>query len=166
MKSYMSEGLLVPDSAIVSLILDSIAESGGGQRWLLDGFPRTVEQARALTKLIEVDTVLNLDVPVATIIGRVKGRWIHEPSGRVYHDEYNPPKVGRLDDHTGEELSQRLDDRPETVKERLEQYNARTRPVLEYYRQKSLLQSFSGTESDVIWPQIREYFKSNFHTNQ
>lgn len=158
---YISEGLLVPDATMVSLILKSIGES---QRWLLDGFPRTLPQAEALSEHTVLDTVIDLNVPSDTIIDRIKGRWVHLPSGRVYHDEYNPPKVARLDDHTGEELSQRPDDHPDTVRERLVQYNAQTRPVLDYFLQQNLLQTFTGTESDVLWPQIREYIQCTFQT--
>lgn len=161
---YLSQGLLVPDPLMVSLILQSISERGQ-KRWLLDGFPRTVQQANELTKHVSLDTVINLNVPVATIIDRIKGRRVHVPSGRVYHDEYNPPKVANLDDHTGEELVQRPDDHPDTVRERLGQYESQTRPVLEYYQQQNLLQSFSGTESDVIWPQIEKFFHSTFHAD-
>ena len=161
-QSYISEGRLVPDNTMVSLILDSIGEAR--HKWLLDGFPRTVPQAEALSQHVEVDTVVNLDVPFSTIIDRIKGRWVHVPSGRVYHNEYNPPKVARLDDHTGEELTQRPDDHPDTVRERLTQYDAQTRPVLDFYQQRGLLNTFTGTESDIIWPQVREYFHTTFPT--
>ena len=158
---YISQGLLVPDDTVVSLILESLRESR--QRWLLDGFPRTVPQAEALSEHIELDTVINLNVPSSTIIDRIKGRWVHVSSGRVYHDEYSPPKVAYLDDHTGEELSQRPDDLPDTVRERLAQYDTQTRPVLDYYQRKSLLQSFTGTESDIIWPKVKDYILKTFH---
>ena len=161
---YLSQGLLVPDPLMVSLILHAISEREK-ERWLLDGFPRTVQQANELAKHVSLDTVVNLNVPSTVIIDRIKGRRVHVASGRVYHDEYNPPKVANLDDHTGEELVQRADDHPDTVRERLEQYETQTRPVLDYYRQQKLLQSFSGTESDVIWPQIKKYFHSAFHSD-
>lgn len=161
---YISQGLLVPDALMTSLILQSISDRGQ-ERWLLDGFPRTVTQASELTKVITLDAVVNLDVPSSTIIDRIKGRWVHVPSGRVYHNEYNPPKVANLDDHTGEELVQRPDDHPDTVRERLEQYDRQTRPLLDYYQRQNLLQSFSGTESDVIWPEIQKYFNSSFLTD-
>ena len=158
---YISAGLLVPDSIMVSLILDTIGE--GNHRWLLDGFPRTLQQAKALSQHITLDAVINLNVPSSTIVDRIKGRWIHIASGRVYHNEYNPPKVSGVDDHTGEELAQRPDDHPSTVQERLSQYDAQTRPVLEFYEQQNILQSFSGTESDILWPQIKNYLHTNFH---
>lgn len=159
---YTSEGLLVPDHTMVSLILDSISTSGSELRWLLDGFPRTVPQAEALSESVRIDTVINLNVPDSTIIDRIRGRWVHVPSGRVYHDEYNPPKVACLDDHTGDKLIQRPDDHPETVRERLQQYNSQTRPVLDYYLKLGLLHSFSGTESDILWPQIETFIRSEF----
>ena len=164
-EKYTSKGLLVPDRTMVSLILESISERDFQQRWLLDGFPRTVKQAEALSKHVKIDAVINLDVPDSTIIDRIRGRWVHVASGRVYHDEYNPPKLARRDDHTGEELIQRPDDRPETVRERLRQYNSQTRPVLDYYEEMKMLRSFSGTESDVLWPQIETFLQSEFENN-
>lgn len=152
---YISQGQLVPDKTMMSLILDSVEEVK--HTWLLDGYPRTVPQAEALFERIHLDTVINLDVPFRTIIDRVKGRWVHVPSGRVYHDEYNPPKAHRRDDVTGELLVQRPDDHPDTVRKRLQQYEMQTQPVLEFFQQRGLLQTFSGTESDVIWPEVREF---------
>ena len=162
-ESYTSRGLLVPDHTIVSLILESIVErESEGSRWLLDGFPRTLQQAEALSTHVNLSVVINLDIPHSTIIERVKGRWVHIPSGRVYHEEYNPPRVGCLDDHTGDELVQRSDDHPETVKKRLDQYTSQTKPLLDYYQQQNLLHSFSGTKSDILWPQIRAFLCSKF----
>lgn len=159
---YTKEGLLVPDHIMVSLILDSISKSGSQLRWLLDGFPRTLPQACHLSEKLKVDTVINLDVPHTTIVERVKGRRVHVASGRVYHDEYNPPQVAHVDDHTGEELIQRPDDHPETVQERLQQYTNLTLPLLNYYQEQNLLQSFSGTQSDVIWPKVEKFLRSKF----
>ena len=89
---------------------------------LLDGFPRTLEQATALDNSNPVDMVINLDVPTETIVERISDRWIHPPSGRIYSYSYNPPKVEGKDDVTGEPLIQREDDRPECVRKRLETY--------------------------------------------
>eukprot|EP00731_Ephydatia_muelleri_P036012 Em0192g2a len=105
--------------------------------WLLDGFPRTVAQADELWKHQSLDTVINLDVPFATIIERIRGRWTHIPSGRVYNDSYNPPRVSGRDDVTGEPLVQRPDDHPDTVLKRLQQYETMTKPVLAYYARQS-----------------------------
>ncbi|MEE6523158.1 hypothetical protein FKM82_021899, partial [Ascaphus truei] len=132
-KSYIDQGQLVPDDVITQLILQEI----GGMRqnyWLLDGFPRTVPQAEALDKAHKIDSVIDLNVPFQTIRERLTARWIHPGSGRVYNTEFNPPKVLGIDDVTGEPLSQREDDKPETVIKRLKAYEALTKPVLEYYQ--------------------------------
>lgn len=159
-ESYIARGFLVPDDTMVRLILSELAAAR--DHWLLDGFPRTVPQAEALLEQAPVDTIINLDIPSETIIERIRGRWVHLDSGRVYHDSYNPPRVPRVDDVTGQPLVQRPDDHPKTVTERLRQYEDQTKPVLEYYHKKGLLRSFSGTESDRIWPHVRHFIKTEF----
>lgn len=154
-KQYIGSGQLVPDVLMVRLILNELKPLN--QNWLLDGFPRTVSQAESLSKQEEVSSVINLDVPFETIIQRLQGRWVHPGSGRVYNLEWNPPKEHGKDDVTGEPLIQRDDDKPETVRARLETYQKQTTPVLDYYRQKGLLQEFQGTESDKIWPHVQKY---------
>ena len=161
-KKYMSAGTLVPDSIMVELILAEINAATAEKGWLLDGFPRTVTQADALSKHQTLDTVINLDVPFSTIIERIRGRWTHIPSGRVYNDSYNPPRVPGVDDVTGEPLVQRPDDHPDTVLKRLQQYETMTTPVLAYYEKAKLLRTFRGTESDKIWPEVELFIKSNF----
>ncbi|XP_038660346.1 GTP:AMP phosphotransferase AK3, mitochondrial isoform X2 [Scyliorhinus canicula] len=125
--------------------------------WLLDGFPRTLRQAEELHKVCQPDTVINLNVPFETIKKRLTSRWIHPGSGRVYNVEFNPPKITGIDDVTGELLIQRSDDKPETVTSRLQAYEELTRPVLEYYRNKGILEVFSGTETNKIWPELRAF---------
>lgn len=132
-KKYTDKGDLVPDEIMVKLILNEI-HSLGNVSWLLDGFPRTVAQAIDLHKSEPVNMVISLNVPFEVIIDRIKGRWTHLPSGRVYNTEFNPPKTPGIDDVTGEPLVQRDDDKPETVRQRLETYNRQTKPVLEYYK--------------------------------
>ncbi|CAI5796555.1 AMP phosphotransferase AK3, mitochondrial [Podarcis lilfordi] len=124
------------------------------------GFPRTVPQAEALDKVCPIDTVIDLDVPFETIQQRLTARWIHPASGRVYNLEFNPPKVPGCDDITGEPLVQRDDDKPETVMKRLKSYETETKPVLEYYRRKGVLESFSGTETNKIWPHIHRFLQT------
>eukprot|EP00076_Gallus_gallus_P035010 XP_025000548.1 GTP:AMP phosphotransferase AK3, mitochondrial isoform X3 [Gallus gallus] len=124
------------------------------------GFPRTVAQAEALDKECQIDTVIDLDVPFETIKCRLTARWVHPTSGRVYNLEFSPPKVQGIDDVTGEPLVQRDDDKPETVTKRLQAYDAQTKPVLEYYRKKGLLKSFSGTETNKIWPHIYTFLQT------
>ncbi|XP_068032845.1 GTP:AMP phosphotransferase AK3, mitochondrial isoform X1 [Anomalospiza imberbis] len=158
-KSYIDQGQLIPDHIMTQLMLNEI--KGVDQyNWLLDGFPRTVAQAEALDKECHIDTVIDLDVPFETIKCRLTARWIHPASGRVYNLEFSPPKVQGIDDITGEPLVQRDDDEPETVSKRLQAYDAQTKPVLEYYRKKGLLKSFSGTETNKIWPHIYAFLQT------
>uniref|UniRef100_H3C4X7 GTP:AMP phosphotransferase AK3, mitochondrial n=1 Tax=Tetraodon nigroviridis TaxID=99883 RepID=H3C4X7_TETNG len=144
---------LVPDDVISRLILKDLRALENSS-WLLDGFPRTVAQAEALEDAYSADSVVNLDVPFQTIKQRLTSRWTHLPSGRVYNTDFNPPKVPGLDDVTGEPLVQRDDDSPTR---RLKSYETQTEPVLEFYRCKGVLQTFSGTETNKIWPHVEAF---------
>lgn len=161
---FITAGELVPDETMVPLILAELQTMKGA--WLLDGFPRTQVQAEALHVQEPLDTVISLDVPSEIIVERVQGRWVHLPSGRVYNESYNPPRVAGRDDVTGEPLVQRDDDHPEAVRERLRQYKEQTQPVLEFYRGCGLLRIFSGTESDKIWPLVERYLLEELPTQQ
>uniref|UniRef100_A0A8C5LMZ7 Adenylate kinase 3 n=1 Tax=Leptobrachium leishanense TaxID=445787 RepID=A0A8C5LMZ7_9ANUR len=158
-KSYIDQGQLVPDDVITKLILKEL-NTMRSNNWLLDGFPRTVPQAIALDEAHQINSVIDLNVPFQTIKDRLTARWIHPGSGRVYNTEFNPPKVSGIDDITGEPLIQREDDKPETVTKRLKAYEALTRPVLEYYRNKSVLETFSGTETNKIWPHVHAFLST------
>jgi len=160
---YMKEGKLVPDKLMIDLVVDeSTPYLEKGESLLLDGFPRTVGQAQSLENTVHVDMVVNLDVPTEVIVERLTDRWIHEPSGRIYSYAYKPPKVEGIDDETGEPLVQRPDDRPETVRARLEQYDESTSPLVQYYEKNGVLKSFQGTQSDVIYPEVKKWLKSCF----
>uniref|UniRef100_H2YJ95 GTP:AMP phosphotransferase, mitochondrial n=1 Tax=Ciona savignyi TaxID=51511 RepID=H2YJ95_CIOSA len=159
-KQYIEEGKLVPDALVVELVLSQIQKISTNTSWLLDGFPRTIEQAKELSKKEKLDCVINLDVPFNTIRERLSGRWTHLSSGRVYNDGFNPPKVPGVDDITGEPLVQRNDDKPETVQKRLETYQLQTAPLLDFYGEKGLLHSYSGTKTDEIWPKVKEFLNS------
>ncbi|CAG9782887.1 unnamed protein product [Diatraea saccharalis] len=160
-KKYLNEGKLVPDQVMIKFMINELG-SVQGKPWLLDGFPRTVGQAEALWKVQPVDVVLNLVVPFEVIIDRVKNRWVHLPSGRVYNIDFNAPKVAGKDDDTGEELVQRPDDKPEAVQKRLEIYDSITRPVIEFYKKKGILKEFEGRTSDEIWPKVTAYLDPIF----
>ncbi|XP_045451329.1 GTP:AMP phosphotransferase AK3, mitochondrial [Melitaea cinxia] len=160
-KSYLSEGKLVPDDVIIKFMITELKKVEN-KPWLLDGFPRTVAQADALWKVQPVDVVLNLVVPFDVIIDRVKSRWVHLPSGRVYNIGFNTPKVLGKDDVTGEDLIQRPDDKPEAVQKRLEIYESVTRPVINYYKEKGILKQFEGKTSNEIWPKVTDYLDSIF----
>ena len=137
---YMQAGELVPDQLMISLIQERIVESDCKNGFLLDGFPRTVEQAKALQQAqVPIDHVVELVVPAEEILKRITGRRIHPASGRVYHLDYHPPKVKGQDDLTGEPLIQRQDDTEETVQKRLQVYQQQTAPVVAYYQQQQKL---------------------------
>ena len=133
-KKVMDSGGLVGDDIIIGLVKERIAQPDCANGFLFDGFPRTIPQADAMKQAgVKLDCVLEIDVPFDAIIERMSGRRVHVASGRTYHVRFNPPKHEGLDDHTGEALIQRDDDKEETVKKRLEVYSAQTRPLVDYY---------------------------------
>lgn len=160
MQPFMDKGQLVPDELVTKFILHEANENFKNDPWLLDGFPRTVPQAEALYKDVELTCVVNLAVPEEEITRRIEGRWIHAASGRTYHTEFNPPKVPFKDDVTGEPLEQRPDDKPATVRARLAAYRSQTEPLLAYYDKKKLLHEFHGTKSKEIYPHVYKYLSS------
>ncbi|NWS15709.1 KAD4 kinase, partial [Pachyramphus minor] len=118
------------------------------------GFPRTLGQAKALDRICELDLVISLNIPFETLKDRLSARWVHPGSGRVYNMDFNPPHVQGIDDLTGEPLVQREDDRPEAVAARLRKYKDAAKPVIELYKSRGILHSFSGTETNKIWPYV------------
>lgn len=133
-KSIMSSGGLIPDETINELVEERIKAPDCAHGYLLDGYPRTVKQAKALAMAgIKLDAIIELDVPDAELIKRLTGRRIHPASGRVYHIEFHPPTRSGHDDVTGEALVQRDDDQEETVLKRLKVYRSETQPVVNYY---------------------------------
>lgn len=137
-KEAIDAGQLVTDDIIIGMVKERIAQPDCEKGFLLDGFPRTIPQADALAKAnVDIDAVIEIDVPDSEIINRMAGRRAHLASGRTYHLKYNPPKVEGKDDETGENLVQRDDDKPEVVKERLEVYHKQTAPLINYYQKAS-----------------------------
>ena len=137
-KSLMDAGKLVTDELVIALVKERIAHSDCSNGFLLDGFPRTVPQADAMKAAgINVDYVLEFDVPDEVIIDRMSGRRIHAASGRVYHIRHNPPKVENIDDVTGESLTIRKDDSEEIVRKRLVEYHDLTKPLISYYQHEA-----------------------------
>ena len=137
-KAVMDSGALVTDEIIIDLVKARIQKDDCANGFLSDGFPRTIPQAQALEDQgIEIDRVIEITVLDEEILSRLSGRRVHEPSGRVYHITYNPPKREGFDDLTGEHLIQRDDDQEETIKERLIVYREQTAPLVDFYRQKS-----------------------------
>ncbi|KAG0331584.1 hypothetical protein BG004_001602 [Podila humilis] len=163
----MQNGALVSDNVMVKLIDAELNKIGEYQNWLLDGFPRTMTQAKTLDHTLEavnqpLNLVIHLNVPEDVILQRIMDRWVHIPSGRVYNMTYNPPKIPGLDNVTGEPLERRADDNPETFKIRLQKHHELTEPLLDYYKQRNILVSLSGNTSDEIYPQIRQLLQSRF----
>jgi adenylate kinase len=137
-KSVMDRGALVTDAIIIDLVKERITKPDCAKGFLFDGFPRTIPQAQALLdQHIEIDCVIEIQVPDAEIVNRLSGRRIHPDSGRVYHTVYNPPKVAGKDDATGDELVQREDDREATILERLKVYQEQTEPLVVFYKNLS-----------------------------
>ncbi len=130
----LKSGALVSDDLIIQLVNDRIQQPDCAKGFLLDGFPRTIPQAEALrTANVNIDAVVEVDVPDAEVVGRLSGRRAHLSSGRTYHITFNPPKVEGKDDITGEDLVQRDDDKEATIKKRLDTYHAQTKPLVGFY---------------------------------
>ena len=137
-KALMDAGILVSDEVIVGLVEDRISKADCNKGFLFDGFPRTIPQAQALVdKDIHIDSLVEIHVTDDDIIERMSGRRMHPGSGRNYHVVYNPPKIDGKDDLTGEDLIQREDDKPETVKDRLIVYKNQTSPLVNFYSEMS-----------------------------
>jgi len=152
-QAVMDSGQLVSDELIIELVKDRVQQEDCAKGFLLDGFPRTIPQADAMKENgIDVDFVLEFDVPDEEIVKRMSGRRVHSASGRVYHTVYNPPKVEGKDDVTGEDLTIRADDVEETVRKRLGIYHDQTAPLVSYYSKEaeagnSKYVTFDGTQA-------------------
>ncbi len=153
-KSFMDSGALVPDELVIGLLKEAIGAPEADKGFILDGFPRTIPQARALDAEVTVDKVVDLQVPYELLEERVTGRRM-SPSGHVYHLEYNPPKVAGKCDVTGEDLYQRSDDTPEKVKERWDKFLSETKPVIAHYGESGIVVEVDGVgEPDEIFARI------------
>ena len=148
-QAIVDAGNLVDDAVVVDLIKDRIVQDDCGNGFLLDGFPRTLGQAEALSSAgIAVDRVLEISVPDDVVVRRISGRRVHEASGRIYHVEYDPPQRAGFDDDTGEPLVQRADDEESTVRDRLRLYRQHTRPLISFYRSLAASKSISCNTVD------------------
>ena len=149
-KKYMDQGLLVPDELTVKILLDRVAQDDCQNGYVLDGFPRTIPQAEVLdgelTKLGEkIDYAIDVNVPDENIINRMSGRRACLACGATYHITHVPPKQEGICDRCGKELVLRDDDKPETVKNRLEIYHEQTQPLIDFYTEKGVLKTVDGT---------------------
>jgi adenylate kinase len=150
-KSYMDQGLLVPDELTLELIMDRFAQPDCANGYVLDGFPRTIPQAEALTASLaakgeKMDYAIDVDVPDENIVTRMGGRRACVACGGTFHIKFNPTKVEGICDLCGGQLTIRDDDMPETVQKRLNVYHTQTQPLIEYYTGAGILKSVDGTQ--------------------
>ena len=147
---YMAKGQLVPDELTVKMLLDRVAQEDCKSGYVLDGFPRTIPQAEVLDKALtergdHIDYAIDVNVPDENIIKRMSGRRACLTCGATYHIEHVPPKKEGICDACGNELVLRDDDKPETVKNRLDVYHKQTQPLIDYYTEKNILKTVDGT---------------------
>ena len=148
-KSFMDRGELVPDNLIIDLVKQRIIQEDCSQGFMLDGFPRTLSQAKALDEAqVKINYVVAIEVPDKVIIERLSGRRVHPASGRTYHVLFNPPKNENKDDITNEDLIIRDDDKEETVISRLANYHKSTKPLISFYQEKSATQELNFISID------------------
>ncbi len=159
-QTFMNKGELVPDDVTVRMVEERLSRPDCEKGAVLDGFPRTPAQAKALDDLLQsmgsaVKVVPYVKVPDDILVERLSGRWMSQ-SGRVYHEKYNPPIVKWIDDIDGSQLYQRDDDKPETVCHRIVVYNDQTAPLIAYFREKGILVEIDGTQSiDDVFEDIK-----------
>lgn len=166
-QEFIDKGELVPDELILKIVHRRIKQPDCEKGYILDGFPRTIHQAQEVAALhLDVNAVIYINVLDEVILERLSGRWIHLPSGRVYHEKFNPPKEHCKDNETGEALSQRQDDKRESIIKRLKSFREDTAPVIDYYKRKS---DFSDTKFveingdqalDTVFSEIKSFIKS------
>ena len=149
-KTYMDQGLLVPDELVVDLVVDRVQQDDCKNGYVLDGFPRTIPQAEALDKALaalgdKVDYAIDVNVPDENIVNRMGGRRACVGCGATYHLVYAPTKTEGICDVCGKELILRDDDKPETVQKRLNVYHNQTQPLIDYYKGQGILKSVDGT---------------------
>lgn len=150
-KTYMDQGLLVPDELVVDLVVDRVQQDDCSNGYVLDGFPRTIPQAESLDAALEklgdkIDYAINVEVPDENIVRRMSGRRACLACGATYHLVHIPPKKEGICDNCGKELVLRDDDKPETVTKRLNVYHEQTQPLIDYYTKKNVLAEVDGTK--------------------
>ena len=161
-KTFMDQGMLVPDEITIGMLMDRIGQEDCINGYVLDGFPRTIPQAESLTKALaergeKVDYAINVDVPDENIINRMSGRRACLGCGATYHITFNPPVKEGICDTCGQELVLRDDDKPETVKKRLDVYHQQTQPLIDYYKNAEVLAEVDGTQPmDAVFQGIVE----------
>ncbi|WP_400164640.1 adenylate kinase [Brevibacillus sp. TJ4] len=164
-KSYMDQGLLVPDEVTIGIVRERLSMDDCKKGFLLDGFPRTVPQAEALTATLDelgrkVDHVVNINVRREVLIERLTGRWICSVCGASYHTVFNPPKEAGVCDKDGGKLYQRDDDKIEVVTQRLDVNIAQAQPLIDYYSGQGLLRNINGEQDiQVVFAEIKSLLR-------
>ena len=159
-KYFMQFGHLVPDDYTIEMVREYLKENTFENGFILDGFPRTIVQARELESIAKefnftIDAIVNLDIPQEKLITRLSGRRTCKNCGATFHVEFNPPKVEGVCDKCGGELYQRKDDTEESLKVRLEEYSSQTAPVLDYYDEKGIVEHIDAGQSiDKVWADV------------
>ena len=159
-KGYMDQGLLVPDELVIDLVVDRLTWEDAADGYVLDGFPRSIPQAEALTRALaakeeKVDYAIDIEIPDQNIIDRMGGRRACTGCGATYHIVNIPPKTEGICDVCGQALILRDDDKPETVKKRLDVYHEQTQPLIDYYKEEGVLRAVDGTlEMDEVFGEI------------
>lgn len=160
-KATMDAGDLVSDEIVIEIIQQRIKQDDCSHGYLLDGFPRTVPQAEKLDQMLgesgeQLTAVISIEADDEVVVNRISGRRVHLNSGRVYHVEFNPPKVDGKDDLTGEELIQRKDDTESIIRDRLKNYHRHTEPLVQYYRKLNLVKTVNGLQApDAVFDEIK-----------
>ncbi|HEY1778019.1 MAG TPA: adenylate kinase [Solirubrobacteraceae bacterium] len=165
-KKFMDAGELVPDSVVIGVILERLGDDDARDGFLLDGFPRTIDQADALGGQLEeggrrLTAVLLIEAPDEMVIQRISGRRVCRKEGHVYHVDFDPPKHADRCDIDGSELDQRADDAEATVRNRLSVYHAQTEPLIDYYDDLGLLRRFDGTRTPA---QVHDHIRATLAT--
>jgi adenylate kinase len=151
-KGYMDAGKLVPDELIIRVIMDRLDSGEADDGFLLDGFPRTIGQAEALERALDergrsLTATLLIEAPDEEVVRRLSGRRVCSKNGHVYHVDFDPPKNPEICDQDGSRLIQRDDDKPDTIKKRLEVYHEQTEPLIDWYDERGALRRFDGSRS-------------------
>lgn len=161
-KAILAAGDLVPDEVTIAMVKERISKEDAQSGFILDGFPRTIAQAEALSEFAAIDAAVNFELSRELIIKRLSGRRVAKNSGKVYHIIYNPPKVEGICDESGEPLIQRDDDKESAILNRLEVYEAQTKPLIDYYQKKGLLVSIDSSKSQQeVLDQLKQVLSQN-----
>ena len=159
-KVIVESGKLVPDDLTIALVKERLTQADAQKGFILDGFPRTIPQADALTAMSTIDKVINFALAEPEIVKRLSGRRVHKASGRTYHVLFNPPKQAGRDDLSGEELWQRPDDQEDAIRTRLKVYQDQTAPLTAYYQKLQLLLDLDASpDTDQVYAALKKTLK-------